>query len=121
MEDAIGVTAACRVLGRSRSTLHRHRNPKPVTARERKEFRHPAELAPEEEKRVLEELDSPRFADKSVAQAYTILLDEGCYLCSQATMHRLLRRRGTSGERRAHAVHPARKKPELLATGPDEV
>ena len=121
MEEVIGVTAACRLLGKSRSTLHRQRNPLPAPARERKEFHHPAELAPEEEKRVLRELDSPRFADKSVAQAYTILLDEGCYLCSQATMHRLLRRRGTSGERRAHAAHPAKKKPELLAAGPNEV
>src|SRR5258708_21398529 len=36
-------------------------------------------------------------------------------------MHRLLRERGQSGERRARAVHPARKKPELLAAGPSEV
>ena len=36
-------------------------------------------------------------------------------------MHRLLRERGTSGERRAHASHPARKKPELLAAGPSEI
>jgi putative transposase len=36
-------------------------------------------------------------------------------------MHRLLRERGTSGGRRAQAVHPARKKPELLAAGPNEV
>jgi hypothetical protein len=78
-------------------------------------------LAPEEKERVLAELDSPRFADKSAAQAYTILLDKGCYLCSQATVRRLLRERGTSGERRAHAVHPAKKKPELVATGPDDV
>jgi putative transposase len=122
MEKEIGVTAACRVLGKSRSTLHRQRNPEPAAERrERKEFRHPAGLAPQEAERVLKELDSPRFADKSVAQAHTILLDEGCYLCSQATMHRLLRKRGTSGERRAHASHPARKKPELLAAGPNEV
>jgi Integrase core domain len=121
MEEAIGVTAACRVLGKSRAALHRHRNPKPSVTRERREFHHPAELSPEEEERVLAELDSPRFAGKSVAQAHTILLDEGCYLCSQATMHRLPRRRGTSGDRRAHASHPARKKPELLAAGPDEV
>ena len=118
MEEAIGITAACWVLGKSRATLHPQRDPKPrAEGRERKEFRHPAELSLEEGKRVLEELDSPRLADKSVAQAYTILLDEGCYLCSQATMHRLLRRRGTSGDRRAHASHPARKKPELLAAG----
>ena len=68
---------------------------------------------------MLAVLDSPRFADKSVAQAYTVLLDEGFYLCSQATMHRLLRERGHSGERRAQAVPPgtqetraARHRPE---------
>jgi putative transposase len=122
MENAIGTSGACRILGKSRSTLHRRRNPKPpAPPAARKEFRHPAELAPEEKERVLKELDSPRFADKSVAQAHTILLDEGCYLCSQATMHRLLRERGTSGDRRAHASHPARKKPELLAAGPSEI
>ena len=122
MEKAIGTSGACRILGKSRSTLHRSRHPKPpAPPAERKEFRHPAELAPEEKERVLRELDSPRFADKSVAQAYTVLLDEGCYLCSQASMHRLLRQRGTSGERRAHASHPARKKPELLAAGPNEI
>jgi putative transposase len=122
MENAIGTSGACRVLGKSRSTLHRHRNPKPpAPPGGKKEFHHPAELAPEEKERVLRELDSPRFADKSVAQAHTVLLDEGCYLCSQATMHRLLRERGTSGDRRAHASHPARKKPELLAAGPNEI
>lgn len=122
MEQAIGTSAACRVLGKSRATLHRQRNPKPpAPAAGRKEPRHPAELSPEEKQLVLAILDSPRFADKAVAQAYTILLDEGCYLCSQATMHRLLRERGTSGERRAQAAHPAKKKPELLAAGPDEV
>ncbi len=39
----------------------------------------------------------------------------------QAKRHWLLRERGTSGERRAQAAHPAKKKPELLAAGPDQV
>jgi len=122
VEAAIGISAACRVPGKSRATLHRQRNPKPaVPPAGRKEFHRPAELSHEEKDRVLAVLDSPRFADKAVAQAYTILLDEGSYLCSQATMHRLLRERGTSGERRARAAHPAKKKPELLAAGPNEV
>ena len=97
MEEAIGATAACRVLGKSRATLHRQRNPKPAAQPAgEKGIPSPAELTAEEEKQsVLAVLDSPRFADKAVAQAYTILLDEGCYLCSQATMHRLLRERGT--------------------------
>jgi putative transposase len=122
MEEAIGTSGACRVLGKSRSTLHRQRSPKPAAgAAERKEFHHPAELSQAGKEHVLAVLDSPRFAGKAVAQAYTILLDEGCCLCSQATMHRLLRERGQSGERRAQAVPPARKKPELLATRPHEV
>jgi putative transposase len=122
VEEAIGTSGACAVLGKSRATLDRQRNPKPPAAPAgREQFHHPAELSREEKQRVLAVLDCPRFADKAVAQAYTILLDEGCYLCSQATMHRLLRERGTSGERRAQATHPARKKPELLAAGPNEV
>ena len=60
-------------------------------------------------------LDSPEFADKSPGQVYTILLDRGVYLCSEASMYRLLRERGQSGERRAQATHPAKKKPELMA------
>ncbi len=102
MEAVIGTSGACRVLGKSRSTLHRQRNPEPAAdPAGRKEFHHPAELSQAEKGHVLAVLDSPRFADKAVAQAYAILLDEGCYLCSQATMHRLLRERGQSGARRA--------------------
>jgi len=70
---------------------------------------------------VLAVLDSPRFADKSPGQVWAVLLDEGSYLCSPATMYRLLRERGQSGERRAQAVRPATTKPELEADGPNQV
>ena len=96
MEEAIGVSAACRVLGKCRVHAAPAAQPAGRPPAGRKEFHHPAELSPEEKERVLAVLDSPRFADKAVAQAYTVLLDEGIYLCSQATMHRLLRERGTS-------------------------
>lgn len=66
-------------------------------------------------------LDAQRFADKSPGQVWAVLLDEGVYLCSQATMYRLLRERGQSGERRAQAVRPATTKPELEADGPNQV
>lgn len=36
-------------------------------------------------------------------------------------LHRLLRACGSAGERRRQATHPARKKPELLATAPGQV
>jgi putative transposase len=38
-----------------------------------------------------------------------------------STMHRVLRAAGQAGERRRQATHPARTKPELLATGPGQV
>ena len=122
MEETIGTSGACRVFGKSRATLHRHRNPAPRAEGPRcKPSPHPAELSEEERARVLAVLDSPEFADKSPGQVYTILLDRGVYLCSEASMYRLLRERGQSGERRAQATHPAKKKPELMADGQDQV
>jgi len=122
MEEAIGISRACQILGKSRATLYRQRNPpQRRESAPRQPFRHPAELSEDERAHVLAVLDSPRFADKSPGQAWAILLDEGTYLCSEATMYRLLRERGQSGERRPQATHPAKKKPELMADGPNQV
>ncbi|WP_425596881.1 transposase [Serinicoccus marinus] len=66
-------------------------------------------------------MTSHRFADKSVAQTWATLLDEGTYLCSQSTMHRLLRAHDMAGERRNQATHPARVRPELVASAPGAV
>lgn len=38
------------------------------------------------------------------------------YLCSESTMYRILRAHGEVRERRAQATHPAKVKPELVAT-----
>lgn len=121
MEEAVGTSRACAILGRSRATLHRHRNPAPPRLGPRRPFHHPAELSEEEREQVLAVLDSPRFADKSPGQVWAILLDEGVYLCSVSAMYRLLREGGQTGERRAQATHPATKKPELEADGPNQV
>jgi putative transposase len=66
-------------------------------------------------------LHQQRFWDAAPASIYATLLDEGRYLCSIATMYRLLRAAGETGDRRRHATHPARVKPELLATAPNQV
>jgi putative transposase len=71
---------------------------------------------------VLEVLDSDRFADKSPAQAWAVLLDEGCYLCSIRSMYRIRAGAGQDGgDRRPQAAHPPRVRPELVADGPDQV
>jgi putative transposase len=121
MEKSVGTVRACAILGKARATLHRHRNPRPHRLGPRRPFHHPAELSEQEREQVLAVLDSPQFADKSPGQVWAILLDEGVYLCSQATMYRLLRERGQTGERRAQAVRPAMRKPELEADGPNQV
>jgi putative transposase len=69
---------------------------------------------------VLEVLHAERFWDQAPASVYATLLDEGSYLCSPSTMYRLLRQRGETGDRRRHATHPARVRPELLATRPNQ-
>ena len=69
---------------------------------------------------MLAVLDSPRFADKAPHQVWALLIDEGVYLASVSTMYRLLREARQVRERRAQAAHPARKKLELIATGPND-
>ena len=49
------------------------------------------------------------------------LLDEGCYRASISTWYRVLHAAGETRERRRQATHPARVKPELVATKPGEV
>ncbi|MFE9328377.1 transposase [Nocardia sp. NPDC052278] len=121
LEPVTGTRAACRLTGKSRATLHRHRNPKPPKAGPRRPVVHPAALSVAERAAVLAQLRSDRFVDKSPAQVWAILLDEGTYLCSISTMYRLLRGHGEVRERRRQATHPPRIKPELVATGPNEV
>jgi putative transposase len=114
---------ACRILGISRATLHRRENPvaaeREIPAGQRAP--HPAALSEQEREQVLDVLDSDRFADKSPAQAWAVLLDEGSYYCSVRTMYRVLESRNEVRERRAQAAHPPRVRPELVADGPDQV
>jgi putative transposase len=113
---------ACALLGKSRATHYRRANPKPAPVRPPTRRRQPpSALSDAEQARVLEVLRSPRFADKSPAQIWATLLDEGVYLCSQSTMYRLLRQHGEVRERRRQATHPPRVRPELVAHHPNEV
>lgn len=115
------LASACRLLGRSRAGHYRSLRPvRP--ARERRLRPAPCNaLTAAQRAHVLAVLTSDRFVDKSVAQTWATLLDEGTYLCSMSTMHRILRANHAAGERRSQATHPARTAPELLATKPGQV
>ena len=55
------------------------------------------------------------------AQVAAALLDEERYLCSARTMYRILDANEEVRERRNQRRHPAYTRPELLATGPNQV
>jgi putative transposase len=70
---------------------------------------------------VLEVLNSDRFVDKSPNEVYAALLDDGVYMCSVRTMYRILASNNEVRERRNIVQRPHYKKPELIATGPNQV
>jgi putative transposase len=116
----VGIARACALLGRSRAGHYRARRPVMLGPAPRRPAASNA-LSESERAHVLTVLTSDQFVDKSVAQVWATLLDEGTYLCSQSSMHRILRANRAAGERRSQAVHPARAIPELLATRAGQV
>jgi putative transposase len=128
LAPTVGVAAACDVLGVARASFYRQRPilgpsaepaPAPTFPPERPT---PARaLSPVERASVLAVLHEERFQDRSPAAVQATLLDEGQYLCSTRTMYRILEQEGESRERRDQLVHPAYKKPELLATSPNQL
>ena len=117
----VGTRPACRALGAAPATIYRRR--RPTTPRPRRPRPRPARaLSDAEREAILAELHSERFLDSSPAQVWATLLDEGTYLASERTMYRLLAAcHGGVRERRDQLTHPAYQRPELLATGPNEL
>lgn len=112
------MVAACRALGVSRATFYRHRSPQWVKATRKKP---PRALTEAERDRVIQTLHEDRFIDKAPAEIYATLLDAGVYLCSIRTLYRILGSLNEARERRNQLRHPVYSKPELLATGPNQV
>lgn len=124
LAPVVGVKAACQALGRPRSRHYRHLHPAPSGQGPRRKpagGHQPAAMSESERAHVLGVLHSPRFVDSAPGEVFATLLDEGTYLCSETSMYRLLRSQGEVRERRRQARHPARVKPELVATAPNEV
>jgi len=122
LTPVVGVKAACAALGRPRARHYRWHRQSPAPARVHAQPKpQPRALSDAERVQALAVLHSQRFVDLAPGEVHAILLDEGTYLCSEATMYRILREHhGEVRERRAQATHPARVKPELVARGPNE-
>jgi putative transposase len=111
---------ACAALGCARAGHYRRRRP-PLHGPPAPRPRSHRAISSSEATEIIETLNSERFCDQAPAQVWATLLDEGTYLASISTMYRLLRQRAQVRERRAQARRPATVKPELVATGPNQV
>jgi putative transposase len=122
LSPIVGTAVACGALGQPRSSWYRahRRSPAPPGPPRPAPRPQPRALQPAERQQVLEVLHTERFWDAAPASVYATLLDEGVYLASISTMYRLLRAASETGDRRRHATHPPRVKPELLASGPNQ-
>ena len=70
---------------------------------------------------ILDHLHSPKFIDSSPSQVYYTLLDDGTYLASLRSYHRILEANKESRDRRDQLRRPNYKKPELIASAPNVV
>lgn len=120
VEAHTSTAGACRLLGRSRATHYRRRQP-PTLGPPVPRPTPPNALSEPERQQVLSVLRSQEYCDLAPAQVWARLLDDGIYLCSISTMHRLLAIAGENRERRRQRTHPAKKKPELMASAPNRV
>jgi transposase InsO family protein len=108
--DLTGVARA--TAGRSPAASSSRPSPRPVPANR---------LTALEQQEVLARLNSVEFVDRTPLQVYAELLERGQYLCSVSTMYRILAANAQVKDRRRLARHPARVRPELIATGPGQV
>jgi putative transposase len=115
----VGIAAACEALGVSRASFYRQQQPRSIEPKPRP--RPTRSLSQAEQQKVLEVLHSERFVDQSPAEVYATLLDEGIYLCSLRTLYRILAEHEEVRERRNQRRHPVYQKPQLLATGPNQL
>ena len=116
-----GCAAACRALAIPRASFYRARTPRPPPDTVSPRPKPARALSDAEREATLEILHSERFLDQAPHQVHAALLDEGSYVCSPRTMYRLLEQHGEVRERRDQLRHPVYRKPELLATPPNQV
>lgn len=120
-DQGVTVSRASGALGLPRSTYYRGQR-RPVSRAEPAVRPKPARaLSDEERVAVRNLLNSDQFMDRSPRQVYAALLDDGKYYCSVSTMYRILAEHDEVRERRNQLRHPTYSKPELLATGPNDL
>jgi len=113
-------TAICKALKLSRATYYRAVSP-PQPAAPPVEKRVPRRIPDPERDRIFALVCQPDYAELPPAQICARMLEAGTVLCSERSMYRILHENRAIRERRTQREHPRRVKPQLTATGPNQV
>jgi len=121
------LAAACRALALNRSFVYaklraRSRTPEQIAAsRSRRGCVQPRALSEQERNDIREVLYAEEHRDQPPAEIHATLLEQGRYLGSLSTFHRILRADHTQGDRRQQRPPRHHATPRLLAKAPNEV
>ena len=124
--DGARLVPACALTGVDPRTLQRWKLAEGVSRGDRRvEADRPVPshaLSEAERARIIEVVNEPRFAETPPARIVPALADEGIYIASESSFHRVLRAHGQM-HRRGRARPPRTPRPPTthIATGPGEV
>jgi len=124
--DGARLVPACALTGVDPRTPQRWKLAEGVSRGDRRvEAHHPVPshaLSEAERARIIEVVNEPRFATTPPARIVPALADEGIYIASESSFHRVLRAHGQM-HRRGRARPPRTPRPPTthIATGPGEV
>lgn len=115
---------ACKELGIHPRTFKRWADPNTPDDDQRPHAVRPEpsnKLKQEEEKEILEVLNSPEYQSSPPSQVVPTLADQGIYLASESTMYRILRKHGLQKHRGPAKESQPRPLASHCATGPNQV
>jgi len=121
LKEVVSLVTACEVMGVPRSSFYRASQPPQPAQQPVQRPTVPWALSDAERDAIRAVLNSERFRDETVREAFATLLDEGEYYCSIRTMYRILEEHGEVHERRDQRRHPDHPKPVLVARAPNRL
>ncbi len=123
----VPLTAACRALVVNRSSVYARRRLSSLTPeqiaqrRSRRGCVQPRALSVQERDAIRDVLYAEEHRDQPPAEIHASLLEQGRYLGSLSTFHRILRADHAQGDRRMQRAPQHHAIPRLLARAPNEV
>lgn len=121
LAEHMPLAQACAAMGVARARVYRARRETGRVRSPRRPSRPERALSPAERDHIWRVLCRKAYVDLTPRAAYAKLLLKGVYLCHWRTMYRILAEHGEVRERRAVRPPRAFVRPELVATGPNQV